>query len=185
MNRHLFSLSILCLLAGVWGCPTMTGDGPGNDNTGDHGNANVNGNGNDNRGGDNQNDNGDVGQKRSFSATLTGGVEVPPVTTSASGRGTFTLSADETELEFAISASGLSGPVTFAHFHLGAVGVAGGIVFNLSDLVVEVGGSVSIEGVWSLSEEEAQALLDGDIYVNIHTAANLPGEIRGQLVEEG
>jgi hypothetical protein len=37
------------------------------------------------------------------------------------------------------------------------------------------------KGSATLMAEQAQALADGKMYFNIHTAANKPGEIRGQM----
>jgi len=39
------------------------------------------------------------------------------------------------------------------------------------------------EGSATLTDAQAKALMDGDMYVNIHTAANKAGEIRGQVVK--
>ena len=41
----------------------------------------------------------------------------------------------------------------------------------------------SFEGSATLNDAQAKALMDGDIYVNVHTAANKGGEIRGQLTK--
>ena len=72
-------------------------------------------------------------QTMAFAATLTGDQEAPPVTTDGSGTATFSFDPQTNVLSYDITFSGLSGPVTIAHFHNGAVGVAGGIVFNISD----------------------------------------------------
>ncbi len=39
------------------------------------------------------------------------------------------------------------------------------------------------EGSATLNDAQAKALMDGDMYVNIHTAANKAGEIRGQVTK--
>ena len=121
-----------------------------------------------------------------FQATLTGDAERPnPVTTNATGTGTFSLNAAETELSYDISASGLSGDVIGAHFHFsadGAVG-SGGIVFGITDSVVNDGnGGAVAEGIWNLSEADLRNLRLDYIYVNFHTEANPAGEIRGNLI---
>ena len=41
----------------------------------------------------------------------------------------------------------------------------------------------SFEGSATLTDAQAKALMDGDMYVNVHTAANKGGEIRGQLMK--
>ncbi len=121
-----------------------------------------------------------------FQATLTGDAERPdPVDTDAVGTGTFSLNADETQLSYSISASGLSGDVTGAHFHFSADGASGsgGIIFGITDSVVNDGnGGAVAEGIWNLSEEDVRNLRLDYIYVNLHTEANPAGEIRGNLV---
>ena len=122
-----------------------------------------------------------MGTQQEFSADLTGAQEVPPVTTDGTGEGEFTLNAAQTQLSFMVTASGLSGPVTAAHFHQGAVGVAGDIVQDIFADLEETGGNVTVMGTWDVNAEELAALLDGNIYVNLHTEANPGGEIRGQV----
>ena len=118
-----------------------------------------------------------------FEARLDGEQEVPAVDTDASGVGGLTLSEDETEITYLFTASGLSGPVTGAHFHLGAPGVDGDIVIDLSADVSQADDEVVIEGGAAADAAFVTALRAGDIYVNIHTDLNPGGEIRGQLEE--
>jgi len=116
-----------------------------------------------------------------FSATLDGSQEVPPVVTAASGSGTLMLNESRTELSFSIIASGLSGTVTGAHFHRGPMGEDGPVVQDITSMVVESGGQVTLEGVWQVNENDVEELLDGNIYVNLHTAINPDGEIRATI----
>ena len=127
-----------------------------------------------------------VSDATEFRATVTGDAERPdPVDTEATGTGTFTLNADETQLSYSISILGLSGDVTGAHFHFSADGAAGSgeIVFAITDMIVNDGnGGATAEGVWNLSAEDVLNLRLDYIYVNFHTDANPAGEIRGNLV---
>ena len=41
----------------------------------------------------------------------------------------------------------------------------------------------SFEGSATLNDAQANALMAGNMYVNIHTAAHKAGEIRGQVVK--
>lgn len=120
-----------------------------------------------------------------FTAALTGAAERPnPVDTNATGSGTFSLNSDETELSYSVSASGLSGDVTGAHFHFSADGAAGSgvVVFPITQSVVNDGnGRATAEGTWSLTAADLLNLRLGYIYVNFHTEANVAGEIRGNL----
>ncbi len=122
----------------------------------------------------------------SGSLGLSGGNEVPPNGSDGSGTGIYELSADGTELRFDITASGLTGPVTAAHFHNAETGSNGPVVLNLAPFLTEVNGMVTVEGTslladWSIDNvaEEIQA---GRIYVNLHTANFPNGEIRGLVV---
>jgi hypothetical protein len=117
-----------------------------------------------------------------FSAELTGAAERPtPVTTSASGFANLSL-VDDT-LSFQISYQGLSGAATAAHFHGPAA--AGGTAGVVVDLAPFHRGAFSTQGVFvgsvALAPQVKRALLNGDLYINVHTAANPGGEVRGQV----
>ena len=111
------------------------------------------------------------------------------MTTTASGSGTFTLSADETELSFSISFTGLPSTLAAAHFHNAPAGENGGVVrgFTADEITDNGDGTGTISGVWSstddspLSAEMVEELEAGNIYANIHTPENGGGEIRGQV----
>ena len=114
----------------------------------------------------------------SFTSSLNGSQEVPSVSTSATGTGTFTLTT--TGLQYDITVRNLSGSViTGAHFHRGDVGVSGPVIEPIT--VNQT--TLRATGTWTdLTAEERSLLLDGDVYVNIHTVAHPNGEIRGQVV---
>lgn len=61
-----------------------------------------------------------------FTAKLGGSQENPAVTTTASGTGTFVLSAGGTQLSYHVTVNGLSGAITGSHFHNGPVGTNAG-----------------------------------------------------------
>lgn len=79
------------------------------------------------------------------------------------------------------SYQGLTGDATSCHIHEGPPGRDGPAMMTLSC----VDGIVSGSGVLDTEGEEFAKLLDYNAYLNIHTAANLPGEIRGQISEAG
>ncbi len=112
-----------------------------------------------------------------FTASLSGIREVPPVVTSATGTGTFTLRADG--LHYDITVRGLSGSlITGAHFHHGDIGEEGDILETITFT-----GTRAV-GTWTaMTANERDDLLNGDVYVNVHTAAHPDGEIRGQVTE--
>ena len=116
-----------------------------------------------------------------FIVSLRGENSVPPVTTDATGTGSLSLSEDRTELDYHITIEGLT--PTGAHFHNGAFDGTGPIVKTL-----DFSNSFTISGTWSssdltepLTSELVTELMAGRIYLNIHTADNPEGEIRGNV----
>ena len=106
-------------------------------------------------------------------ATLTGAQEVPAVTTAASGTGTFVYNPETRTLSGSVATAGVTG--TAAHVHTGAVGVAGPVTIPLT------GGPTWTLPATVLTEAQANDLIAGNLYANVHSAANPGGEIRGQL----
>ena len=107
--------------------------------------------------------------------TLSGGQEVPAVKTSASGGGTITINADMS-VSGSVTTTGVAG--TAAHIHNGAAGKNGPVIVPLAK---------SGDNAWSvaagakLTDAQYAAYKAGDLYVNVHSAENKGGEIRGQL----
>jgi hypothetical protein len=130
-----------------------------------------------------------------FEAALSGSEEVPPVDTDAIGLASFTLSEDETELQYTIGISSISN-MTQAHIHLGAQGENGPVVAFLFEqarpgAVSAVG--LQVEGVITSDDllgplagselaDLIAAIEAGNAYVNVHTTQNPAGEIRGQIL---
>ena len=111
-----------------------------------------------------------------FKAALNGKSEVPANTTAGTGEVTASYDTATKKLTWKGSYSGLTGPATAAHFHGPAgEGKNAGVMVPISP------NGPSFEGSATLNDAQAKALMDGDMYVNVHTAANKGGEIRGQL----
>lgn len=129
-----------------------------------------------------------------FEADLTGGAERPnPVVTTATGDATFTAVTNGavTTITYTVTVTGnLSGPVTAAHIHgPGGVNVAADIIVPLVVSSTATTGTV-VQGSFTTTGNAtinmAQLLvhmLAGNTYVNLHTAANPGGEIRGQIAD--
>jgi len=107
--------------------------------------------------------------------SLTGAQEVPPVSTAGSGNGSITVGADQS-VSGSVTTMGVEG--TMAHIHLAAPGANGPVIVPMAK---------TADGVWSvpagakLTDAQFQSFKDGNLYVNVHSAANRGGEIRGQL----
>lgn len=115
-----------------------------------------------------------------FSATMDAAQEVPP--TSSSGKGTADISFDTESktLEWTLDYSGLSGDASAAHFHgPAAAGENAGVAVPIPDPASGAKGSAT------LTDAQAADLMAGRYYVNVHTAANPDGEIRGQVEKAG
>ena len=113
-------------------------------------------------------------------AMLDGNQEVPAVATGASGTASVVLT--EEGLRYAVTVAGLSGAVTAAHIHGGALGVNGGV---LAALTFSGTNAIGFVPRASLTNAQIREILTGNTYVNVHTAANPGGEIRGQLTLNG
>ena len=109
----------------------------------------------------------------SLTAAMDGTQENPAVTTAGKGTGAFVL--DASGLRYRITVDSLSGPMTAAHFHNAAAGTNGGVI----QPITFTGNTAT--GVWAITPAQVAALLAGRIYVNVHTAANPGGEVRGQV----
>jgi hypothetical protein len=119
-----------------------------------------------------------------YKAALSGGSEVPPTTSTGTGTATVTYDASTKTVTWQGSFGGLSGPATAAHIHGPAeAGKNAGVIVPLSQKDVPF--TSPFQGTATLADDKAAALAaalsGGQAYVNIHTAANPGGEIRGQL----
>jgi hypothetical protein len=113
-----------------------------------------------------------------YDATLVGAQVAPTaVTTSASGTGKFMLQPDMQTLTYDITqnvANAMS-----VSLHIGAVGEVGDVTHALTPVSGHMTGKVTLT-----TDEQAAIALD-QIYVDVESAANPNGEIRGQLTPPG
>ena len=114
-----------------------------------------------------------------YKADLKGSSEVPPNETKGTGTVTATYDPATKELSWKGSYSGLTGDITAAHFHGPAeVGKNAGV-----EVAIPGATSSPAEGSATLTDAQAADLAGGKLYVNVHTAANPGGEIRGQVTK--
>jgi len=112
-------------------------------------------------------------------ATLDGKSEVPATTSTATGTAALDYDAASKKLSWTVTYSGLSGPATAAHFHGPAeAGKNAGVAVAIPNAAAS-----PVKGEATLTDAQAADLLGGKYYINIHTAANPGGEIRGQVTK--
>jgi hypothetical protein len=117
----------------------------------------------------------------SFRVALTGAQQSPAVQTSGMGTANLTYDPTTRVVNWTISYSGLSGPVTMAHFHGPAeMGKNGGVQIWLSKQGSPADSPIT--GTATLTPEQATQFTAGQWYVNLHTQAHPGGEVRGQVM---
>ena len=104
--------------------------------------------------------------------------EVPPNESKGTGSVTATFDLDSNKLSWKGTVSGLSGTVTAAHFHAAEAGRNGAVAVPI--IGADKG---SFEGSATLTDTQAEDLMAGRWYVNIHTTTYKAGEIRGQVTK--
>jgi hypothetical protein len=113
-----------------------------------------------------------------FHATMNGKSEVPANQTAGTGEAQATLDTTSKVLTYTVTFANLTGPAAAAHFHgPAAAGANAGVA-------VAIGGkgpTSPITGTATLTDAQITDLEAGMWYVNVHTAANPGGEIRGQV----
>ncbi|MEZ5098519.1 MAG: CHRD domain-containing protein [Thermoleophilia bacterium] len=120
--------------------------------------------------------------KVKVSAALNVGQETPrPTGTKRGASGKFTATLTGRKLAWKLTYKKLTGPALAAHVHVGKRGVAGDVVVPLCGESPACTSGVS--GSVTLTAAQAKALKAGGYYVNVHTAANPGGEIRGQITK--
>lgn len=126
-----------------------------------------------------------------FTADITFGQEAyaRPTTTPSTGvgAGMVLLTADRTRVFYAVTFLGTSGPISAAHFHsAGGFGTNASVVRNIcgpcDEARLYTGEINLLDTAQPLTQATIDALLAGQVYINVHTAMNPGGEIRGQLV---
>jgi len=113
----------------------------------------------------------------SLRATLMSSAEVPPNASTGTGTLQAQLNKESKVLSWTLTYSGLTGAPKAGHFHGPApIGQNAGVVLPFK-------GSLDspISGSATLTDAQVTDLLDGKWYVNLHTAANPGGEVRGQV----
>ena len=130
-------------------------------------------------------------EQRNFRTHLSGEEEVPPVETNAQGQVKFRFDEAGDELQYKLIVANIE-DVVAAHIHCAPAGKNGPVGVTLFS-----GGPTSDPGTlaegtitepddgngcgWETLGDVLEAMRSGDAYVNVHTVAHPPGEIRGQI----
>jgi hypothetical protein len=115
-----------------------------------------------------------------YIATISAKQEVPRNASLGVGRAAVSLNAAQTQALVTVQWSGTTGPLTVGHVHSGFFGANGPVVCDLSPPTVAAGSVVDF--LCAFSAAQISALKRGGFYINLHTAANPGGEIRGQIL---
>jgi hypothetical protein len=107
--------------------------------------------------------------------------EVPPNDSKGTGTAQITFDTATKKLDWTVEYADLTGQAMAGHFHGPAESGKN------ADVAVPFSGDMAspIKGSATLTDAQAADLQAGKYYVNIHTAANKDGEIRGQVMKSG
>jgi hypothetical protein len=132
-------------------------------------------------------------EAQTFTAQLSGQQEVPPVSSSATGTLTMTVSADKSSVSYVLTVSKIAN-LTVARLHEGAEGKNGSTIATLYGGPTKSGSFTGTVAQGKLTKanlvgplqgktiEDLVALLEaGSVYLNVGTTKHTSGEIRGQL----
>lgn len=120
-----------------------------------------------------------VAETITYKATLNAQSQVPPNDTKGTGTAELTYDTATKTLTWTVTFSDLTGPPTAAHFHGPAEpGKTAGVAVLIGNNPTS-----PAKGTATLTDAQAADLQAGRWYVNVHTAANRPGEIRGQVTK--
>ena len=117
-----------------------------------------------------------------YTAKLSGAKEVPKADSKGTGKLDATFDTQTKVFKYTLTFDGLSGPATAAHIHGPAKKTENaGVVAPLG----EKSPTSPVTGSVTLTDAHAKTLKETKLYVNVHTAANPGGEIRGAIYHSG
>ena len=120
-----------------------------------------------------------VAETIAYKAVLNAQSQPTPNDSKGTGTAEVTYDTASKTLTWTVTFDGLTGPATAAHFHgPAAPGQNAGVA-----LLIGNNPTSPAKGTATLTDAQAADLAAGRWYINIHTAANRGGEIRGQVVK--
>jgi hypothetical protein len=114
-----------------------------------------------------------------YSARLSGRSEIPKTDSKGTGKLDATFDTQTKVFDYTLTFDGLTGPATAAHIHGPATRA------QSAGVITPLGGNnptSPVTGSITMTDDQVKMLQSSKLYVNVHTAANPNGEIRGQIV---
>ncbi len=119
-----------------------------------------------------------LAETKKMSVKMDAKSEVPPNDTKATGTADLTYDTATKKITWKVTWKDLSGPAVAAHIHGPAE--PGKTAPPMVTIPTDAA-KTTLEGSATLTDDQAKALMAGETYINVHTAANKAGEIRGQI----
>ena len=117
-----------------------------------------------------------VAQSETFRARLSPMPTTPQTVTTITGEGEVILTLNGNTLLVTGNFAGMNSAATMAHVHNGPPAQPGPVVHQLEVTKMTEG---EISAILELSDEQVTALRNNELYIQVHSEANPPGELRG------
>jgi len=114
--------------------------------------------------------------------TLSGAQQVPAVMTAGTGTGRIVIDTITRRITVTANFRNLSSATSAGHIHRAAAGANGPIIIPLVGGIGVTTGRMTVPAGTKLTAAQLRALMTNRLYLNIHTATNPNGEIRGQIL---
>jgi len=121
---------------------------------------------------------GAVAQSETFRARLSPMPTTPQTVTTITGEGEVILTLDGNTLTVSGSFTGMNSVATMAHVHNGPPAQPGPVVHQLEVTKMPAG---EISAVLELTDAQVTALRNNELYIQVHSETNPPGELRGWI----
>ncbi len=119
-----------------------------------------------------------VAQSETFRARLSPMPTTPQTVNTITGEGEVILTLSGNTLTVAGNFAGMNSAATMAHVHNGPPAQPGPVVHQLE---ISKSPSGEISAVLELSDEQVAALRRNELYIQVHSETNPPGELRGWI----
>lgn len=121
---------------------------------------------------------GAIQAQETYRARLSPMPTTPQTVTTIIGEGEVFLTLNGNTLSVTGKFEGMSSAATMGHIHNGPPAQPGPVVHQL---IVDSSNSGEISAELELSDEQVEALKNNELYIQIHSENNPPGELRGWI----